>query len=130
MKVAITHGGDTGFIRYDEGSRELMVTHPNEKVRNTVRHYLSHTRTFTVPASNDLRLVGNRVQKDLVPRDNKGNMNIALTEMQFHTGVGVDWGYGGAPEDPTKDPIVDPNAEADKPILKSIDGDDTFEIIN
>lgn len=123
MKVAIHHQGKEGFIKYNKGNHEIMVTHPDEIVRRGVRKYLNTKREFVVPGS---KHVGDRKVIEGVPNESVDNMLMALTEMHHITGVHVNWGH--------KDTYIegvtpDPNAKADKPILKSIDGG-TFEIIN
>ena len=137
MKVAIHHDGKEGFVSYNSGNQEIMVTHPDERVRNTVRHYLTHKRHFTIPGSNNLHEVGNRKIVELAPIQNPMSMAMGLCEMSHHTGVHVNWGHednrlkelSEGIEDPKVETNPDPNAKADKPIVKSMDGND-YEIIN
>jgi hypothetical protein len=126
MKVAIHHGGDTGFVKYNQGNQEIMVTHPNEQVRNTVRHYLTNSRDFTVAGSKNLDEVGNRMILHTSPNKSAETMQMGLSEMFHHTGVHVNWGH----EDNDLGDKKDPNAKADKPILKSLFDDEGYEIIN
>ena len=122
MKIAIHHNGKSGFIRYNKGNREIMVTHPNELVRRGVRKYLTTKREFTVPVYNDPNIRGDRSIVELTPNEDTQSMKLALSEMAHHIGVHVNWGHE---ENILGEP--DPNAGADKPILKSIN---EFDIIN
>jgi hypothetical protein len=103
-----------------------MVTHPNELVRNTVRHYLNNERTFIIAGSSNPDHKGHRIPIRANPNESDSHMKMALCEMFHNTGVHVNWGHED--NDLTEQP--DPNAQADKPILKSIDGEDIFEILN
>ena len=118
MKVNIHHEGKSGWVQYDPLGKEVLVSHPNEEVRNTVHHYLSNERRFTMPASDK---IGHKMMIDATPTDSKGHMDMALSEMYHATGVHVNWGHeehdGGLR-----------NEKADKPILKSL-SDDTRYII-
>lgn len=130
MKIAIHHDGKYGFVHYNKGDQEVMVTHPNPKVRNTVRHYLTNERTFIVPGDDNINHKGNRLPVQLMPNKDEGTMQMALCEMFHNTGVHVDWGHeeNGYTSTPLSQP--DPNAQADKPIVKSVFGDEGYEIIN
>jgi hypothetical protein len=133
MKVSIHHEGKNGFIGYNQGNQEVMVTHPNELVRNTVRHYLNTQRDFTVSGSNNLDEKGNRVILHTSPKESGENMMMGLSEMFHHTGVHVDWGHKDndfKDMHTHNDTKSDPNSKADKPIVKSIFGDDGYDIIN
>lgn len=127
MRVAIHHEGKEGFVKYNRGNHEIMVTHPNELVRNTVRHYLNNERTFTVDGASSNNNRGHRMLLRANPNESDYTMKMALTEMFHNTGVHVNWGHE---DNDLSEPDVDPNAQADKPILKSVDGDDIFEILN
>lgn len=134
MKVAIHHDGKEGFVSYNPGNHEIMVTHPDEKVRNTVRHYLTNDRDFVISGSHSLDQVGNRLIITSKPNANVQHMCMGLSEMFHHTGVHTNWDH----KDNNLDDLTrlfkmdepDPNAGADKPITKSIFGDDEYEIIN
>jgi len=127
MRVAIHHEGKEGFVRYNKQNKELMVTHPNEAVRNTVRHYLTTERGFTtdIGGSNDPS-TGNRMIVYKTPNDNPDDLAQAMSEMHSNTGVHVNWGH----EDNDLSSLQSAGTEPDKPILKSLDDDETFDIIN
>lgn len=117
MRVAIHHEEQYGWVDYDPISKEVMVTHPNELVSNTVRHYLKQDREMTFPANNEQ--IGNRIQRVITPLDSASNLEMALVEMFHATGVHVNWSIKEMEED-----------NPDKIISKSLFGGDIYEIIN
>lgn len=125
MKIAIHHGGEHGFVQYDSMNKEVMVTHSNDAVSNTVRHYLSQTRRMTVPASNDPNKIGDRELIDIQPLDSVSNLEMALCEMYHATGVHVSWGHADNEGGST---MKVPNGG--NGIAKSLFGNDLFDIIN
>lgn len=129
MKVAIHHGGKEGFVKYNKGNQEVMVTHPDVKVRNTVSHYLNAHRDFTMGLGDDNQK-GNRDLVYTKPSNSLHDMVMGLCEMHHHTGVTVNWGHEENNLKDMAEEQPDPNAQADKPILKSLFDDGDFEIIN
>lgn len=129
MKINIHHEGESGWVQYDPLDKDVMVSHPNELVRNTVRHYLNNERRFTVPASNDPNMIGHRKFLDAKPVDSKDFMDMGLTEMFHETGVHVNWGHKDNIGSDSVKQILG-NDEADKPIVKSLLDDKGYEIIN
>jgi hypothetical protein len=131
MKVNIHHEGKEGFVKYNKGNHEVMVTHPDEQVRNSVRDYLNTERTFIVNGEDHENVVGNRVPMRMLPTADKHAMTMALCEMFHNTGVHVNWGHEDNDiKDITAVDEPDPNAGADKPIVKSLFDDEDYEIIN
>lgn len=130
MKIAIHHGGKNGFVFYDDSNKEVMVTHPDEKVREGVRHYLTNERGFITTGLSGK--IGDRMTIAHKPNERKDLMEMALCEMKNSIGIDVNWdhpdNWGGTASDYFRD-ARDPNATADKPIVKGLDGN-TFEIIN
>lgn len=118
MKVAIHHKDDYGWVEYDSVSKEVMVTHSNEAVKNTVSHYLGEERDITVPIG-DEKSLGDRSIVSIKPLENQSNLEIALTEMYHATGVHVDWGKNDDIEE-----------DGDKVIVKSLFSNDQYDIIN
>ena len=114
MKIAIHQDGKYGFVQYNAPNGQLMVTHPDGRVRQRARDYLNKDRGFTV--------VGNHNSREIVYSKAVAShqfMDMALCEMFYNTGVHVDWNH------------ADNDFEgANKPILKSMDGDVDYEIIN
>lgn len=131
MKVAIHHNDKHGFVKYNPGNQEVMVTHPDEAVRNTVRHYLTNERTFITAGSSDLDKKGFRVPIYSKPNESVDTITMGLCEMFHNTGVHVNWGHDeNELKEITGANEPDPNAQADKPILKSLFGEEDYEIIN
>lgn len=129
MKVAILHEDQYGWVYYDSLNKEVMVSHPNRAVRNTVRHYLNNARPFMFPSSNNLEELGNRIAVEVVPTDNQGYLELALSEMFSNTGVRVDWGKG-EDADLDKPEDIDPNSDSNKPIVKSVDGQASYKLVD
>jgi len=116
MKVKISHGGKDGFVSYNKYTNEVMVTHPDEIVRNTIRDYLKNPRTFVVPTGNSPDEVGGRAMVEMVPNSSHRGMILALSELKSNTGVDINW----EDENNYLDNNIDPNYKADKPIEKSL----------
>lgn len=130
MKINIHHEGKEGWVHYDPLGEEVMVTHPNAEVRNTVNHYLTNAKTFTMPASEHR---GSFMNIQAKPVDSTDFMNMALTEMYHTTGVHVNWGHEDNEEGKGSTHKVlqaDTNSKADKPIVKSLLDDEDYTIIN
>jgi hypothetical protein len=136
MKVVIHHNDKEGMIQYDPDDRQVMVSHPDEYTRRIVNSYLNHRRDFTVAGELAEGEKGGRMRLTASPIDHSDIMDLALNEMKAHIGVQVNW--GDKRNRPSKDhkelhnKLVPPveNDKANKPILKSIDGDTDYEIIN
>jgi hypothetical protein len=137
MKVVFEHGGKEGMLHYDEHGHQVMVSHPNKKVSDIVKVYLNKERDFVVSGEKAGNTVGNRMIISGRATDNPNLMGMALSEMRAHTDISVKW------DDPrNRDSMSvrehnmeminqhDKNAKADKPIIKSLDDDTDYEIIN
>lgn len=133
MKVVFEHGGKEGMLHYSEGDQQVVVSHPDKKTRDLVHLYLNKERDFAVAGPVPEGCRGNRMRMVARGVDDSGTMDMALSEMKAHIGAHVKW------DDPRNRESVsvrkmldkkDENAKADKPIVKSIDGDTDFYIIN
>jgi len=125
MRTAFHHDGKYGFVDYDEDNKEILVTHPDKEVRLTVKDYLTNPHMFIVP-SGETGVVGDRVLVKAKPTESSRHLNMALSEMYFNTGVHVDWSHkDNRPSNDEKQYF----SNANKPIIKSIDGDEEYELI-
>jgi len=124
MKAAIyTDKDNLGFVFYDENDHSVMVTHPDINIRRIVYSYLTKEKEFTVPASNnvgDSRII---VKK---PCENVQFMEMGLCEMFHAIGVHVDWGN----PDNTGGSTMEPEVDKQVTVIKSLDDEKSFEIIN
>jgi len=123
MKVHFHKDGKEGSLVYDEPNQEVLVAHPDDDVRRTVHRYLTNERMFTTNVGRHKDVVGDRIPMYATPIENKHFMEMALTEMRGYTGVTVNWAHPGNRKTGTDDS----NAQADKPITKSLDD---YDIIN
>ncbi len=89
-KVAIHYNEKYGFAKYNPETRELLVTHPNPRVREKVYKYLTTTRSITQPA--DPKHGGIQLVR-ITPTDSVEDIDISLCEMFYNIGLHVDWGY-------------------------------------
>lgn len=121
MRVAIHKDGIPGTVKFNVDRGEIMVSHPDEEVRNTVRRYLTTERTFTIPGKH----VGQKWMEDHTPTDHPMYLDMALCEMFHRTGVHVDWSHHD--NEGWRYP-GDDNTE-DESVVKSIDGDGEYQII-
>lgn len=126
LKIAIHYDGKYGFIKYDPESQEVLVTHPNSKVRDVVYKYLTTTRDFVTelekPGKNHTGTTG---MIYVSPTDSAEYVEMALCEMFFNIGVHVDWNneHNQYPEDDNEDII-------EKSQVLSVFGEDEYQIIN
>lgn len=119
MRVAFHHGGKKGTLEYRDG--DVLVSHPDPRICKRVHDYLTNDHDFKIHASTDPHVVGSMMRVTKKPTESSMWMELAVNEMHTNTGAWVDWG------DPDNRGDNDPNAEADKPILRSLDD---FDIIN
>lgn len=123
MKIAIHKDGVEGFVTFKPEGKELMVTHPDEQVRNRVRKYLTTERPFTIPGRN----LGQKCDEYHTATEDPNYMDMALCEMKHRTGVQVNW-YHPDNEGWHYKPNTSP--EEDRVVIKSIDDDEEYLIIN
>lgn len=130
MKVVFEHGGKEGILQYDEHGKQVMISHPDKKVRDVMRVYLNKERDFVVSGENMGNHVGNRLMISGQAIDSPNFMGMALSEMRAHTDISVKW------DDPRNKDSMSvrkqnlESANVNKPIVKSLDGDTDYEIIN
>lgn len=89
MKIAIYVEEGRGFVYYDPSTRDVMVTHPNMKVRQAVRKYLMTERPFIMSFS---KKKGSRTIVYETANNSVHLMEMGLSEMFHNIGVHVDWG--------------------------------------
>lgn len=106
MKIAICKDGQSGFVFYHKGKKQVSVVHPEANVREATRKYLNSPRTFTVgnPDGSRRRIVAS-------PNQHISLMGMALGEMHNYTGISADWDNPDNLED-----ITEVNIEPDKPM--------------
>lgn len=120
MRVSIHHSGEYGWVEYEPSNKEVMVTHPNEEIASRVRQYLKRDREIAVVDPNlPEGAVGGKRHMVVTPLSSSENLDMALTEMYHAIDVHVDWSKKEMDED-------NPN----KVILKSLFGNDEYDIIN
>lgn len=130
MKVVFEHGGKEGMLHYDEHGHQVMVSHPNKKVQDVVKVYLNKERDFVVAGEKAGNTRGNRMIISGRAIDNPSLMGMALSEMRAHTDIAVNW---NDPRNRDSMSVRKQNLESskvNKPIVKSLDGDTDYEIIN
>lgn len=91
------------MVRYHPSSQEVLVTHPNPKVRSMVRDYLTKEQTFDMtPPNTPNGVVGSRIQVIRKPVQDKETMIMALCQLHANTMVHTDWSnsdnYGISPD--------------------------------
>lgn len=123
LRIAIHYNDKYGFVKYDPESQEVMVTHPNSKVREVVYKYFTTTRGFVTEVGEVEE--GSTGVTNLVyvsPVESVEYVEMALCEMFFSIGVHVDWNHehNQYPDDDT----------VEKSQVLSIFGDDEYQIIN
>jgi hypothetical protein len=130
MKIVFEHSGKEGMLQYDEHGKQVMISHPDKRVRDVMRVYLNKERDFVVSGENTGKCVGNRMIISGRALDDSNFMGMALNEMRAHTDIAVKW------DDPRNRESMSVRKEnlerssVNKPIIKSLDGDTDYEIIN
>jgi hypothetical protein len=130
MKVVFEHNGKEGMLQYDEHGHQVMVSHPDKKVRDVVRVYLNKERDFVMSGENPGGIVGNRTLVSGRALDDPHLFGMAMSEMRAHTGISVKWDDPRNRESMSVRNSNIGSVRADKPIVKSLDGDTDYEIIN
>lgn len=113
MKVhihSVNENGEklTGCVYYDPKTKDLLVTHPDTKIRKSVHSYLTNPRVFQIPSGN--QVLGHQPCR-LTPSDSISHMMKGLSSMGWWTDTQVDWGHK---DNDFKD--------ANKSIVKSLNG--------
>jgi hypothetical protein len=122
MRVSIyTDDGKRGLVFYDTSTKEVMVSHPDPSVRESVRMYLNNDVSFRMPMGQHRGAFVDIFEK---PTESKSFLEMGLSQMYYTIGVHVDWtsedNYGGS-----MDEYVPSNDSEDT--LKSLDD---FDFIN
>jgi len=133
MRTAFHHDGKYGFVDYDEDNKEVLVSHPNNDVRLAVKDYLTSPHRFIMSDYKE-GIVGNRRIETKKPTESSHHLNMALCEMFFNTGVHVDWAHKNNILSRAEKNLANGGHESivasnNKKILKSIDGDEQYELI-
>lgn len=122
MRIHIEKDGKQGTVLYDDKNSEVLISHPDDKVRRVVHQYLTNSRDFKVPTPTASNAVGGYHIVNIVPTHHPAFFDMAMNELNGATGVKVDWSHK---DNKGSSYFEEPN----KPIVKSIDGQD-YEIIN
>lgn len=107
-----------------------MVNHPEEEVRQLVKSYLNKEKEFILPASNHEDVRGHRIKMRAVPTSDDNLLEMALCELHHNTGVHVNWAHPDNKSHHSRKQLVSDNTKANKPIVKGLDDDQDYEIIN
>jgi hypothetical protein len=127
MKVCIYVDENRGYVHYNPFTHKVMVTNPVDKIRWAVYRYLTTKRNFDMP---DGGREGSKEMIEAVPTDSTGLLELALCEM-FHTiKVHVDWGDPNNTGGYEAESVGADDTSPDKPIIKSLDGIEEYQIIN
>lgn len=122
IRVRFYDSDSSGIIVYHSKTKELRVSHPNARIRDRIRKYLTTKRRFTTGLPNTKEI---GIQLEMAtPTDNINFFEMALCELYSKTGLWVDWSdsEGGS--------TTNIETQEDSSILKSLDSTTTYNIVN
>jgi len=88
-RVTLKKNGKEGAVYWSDNMDIVTVDFPIDSVEKQVEEYISATRTFKIPQSQE---IDDYIEVEARPDESDSMMRLGLCTLLANTGVLVDWG--------------------------------------